>query len=206
MAPVAAPQGAQATTAVRCGPPSSTNPAAANAPGRHAGAHLDDRNLVGLAALALNLLGDDLGRANLKLVALAPHVLDQDAQVQRAAPRHAERLGALTRLHAQRQVALQLAEGVQEGCGWVRRWGACSAQPRGGIGCSCERRSSRQVHSPRGAHRSRRSLRLRLVTNLPSLPAKGEVLTLKVMDTVGSSTLMVGSATGLSLVQMVSPI
>lgn len=47
---------------------------------------------------------------------------------------------------------------------------------------------------------------LRDVTNLPSLPAKGDVLTLKVMDTVGSSTLMVGSALGVSLLQMVSPI
>jgi hypothetical protein len=47
---------------------------------------------------------------------------------------------------------------------------------------------------------------LRDVTNLPSLPANGEVLTLKVIDTVGSSTLMVGRALGASLLQMVSPI
>mmetsp|Transcript_11194 Transcript_11194/g.33574 ORF Transcript_11194/g.33574 Transcript_11194/m.33574 type:complete len:258 (+) Transcript_11194:754-1527(+) len=49
------------------------------------------------------------------------------------------------------------------------------------------------------------SLMLREVTNLPSLPAKGEVLTRKVMRTVGSSTVMVGRAAGYSGWQMVSP-
>ena len=57
-----------------------------------------------------------------------------------------------------------------------------------------------------GPHLSSRSFRLRDVTNLPSLPAKGEVLTLNIIDTDGSSTLMVGSAMGDSLVATVSPI
>ncbi len=44
---------------------------------------------------------------------------------------------------------------------------------------------------------SRRSLMLRLVTNLPSLPANGESLTWKVMLTVGWSTVSGGSASTL---------
>jgi hypothetical protein len=36
------------------------------------------------AYLAVDLLGDDLGRADLKLKALTPHVLNQDTQVQGA--------------------------------------------------------------------------------------------------------------------------
>mmetsp|Transcript_7122 Transcript_7122/g.12256 ORF Transcript_7122/g.12256 Transcript_7122/m.12256 type:complete len:276 (-) Transcript_7122:969-1796(-) len=58
----------------------------------------------------------------------------------------------------------------------------------------------------RSSSRSKRSLRLREVTNLPSFPAKGLVLTLKVMLTVGSSTSMVGKGLGNSRAQMVSPI
>jgi hypothetical protein len=46
---------------------------------------------------------------------------------------------------------------------------------------------------------------LRDVTNFPSRPAKGDVLTEKVMRTVGSSTEMVGSGSGLSRSQIVSP-
>jgi hypothetical protein len=38
------------------------------------------------------------------------------------------------------------------------------------------------------------------------VPPSHTLLTLKVIDTVGSSTLMVGSALGASLLQMVSPI
>ena len=49
-------------------------------------------------------------------------------------------------------------------------------------------------------------MRLRDVTNLPSRPAKGLVFTEKVMRTVGSSTEIVGSGSGLSRSQMVSPI
>ena len=46
--------------------------------------------------------------------------------------------------------------------------------------------------------RSRRSLMWRLVTNSPSVPAKGLVLGLKVTLTVGSSTGTTGSASGVS--------
>ena len=46
---------------------------------------------------------------------------------------------------------------------------------------------------------------LRLVTYLPSLPAKGPSLTLKTIDMVGSSTLMRGRASGCSGSAMVSP-
>ena len=44
------------------------------------------------------------------------------------------------------------------------------------------------------------------VTNLPSLPAKGETLEEKSMATVGSSMCMTGSAIGFSGSAMVSPI
>jgi hypothetical protein len=46
---------------------------------------------------------------------------------------------------------------------------------------------------------------LREVPQRPSRPAKGEVLTPKVMRTVGSSTRMMGSATGASGSARVSP-
>lgn len=42
--------------------------------------------------------------------------------------------------------------------------------------------------APRGGAAGRRAFRLRLVTYLPSRPAKGDVLTMNVMRTVGSST------------------
>jgi hypothetical protein len=42
----------------------------------------------------------------------------------------------------------------------------------------------------------RRSMRWRLVRNLPSLPASGDVLTPKVMRSTGSSTTRRGNATG----------
>ncbi len=43
------------------------------------------------------------------------------------------------------------------------------------------------------------------MTNLPSWPAKGESLTLKIMLRVGSSTSMRGRASGFSMSAMVSP-
>ena len=52
--------------------------------------------------------------------------------------------------------------------------------------------------------RSRRSRMLRLVMNFPSRPAKGDVLTWKVMEIVGSSTLSAGSASAASGSQIVS--
>ena len=58
-----------------------------------------------------------LGRADLKLIALAPHGLDEDAQVQRAAPADDKGVGSLSRLHTHRQVALQLpAQEAKVGC------------------------------------------------------------------------------------------
>ena len=45
----------------------------------------------------------------------------------------------------------------------------------------------------------RRSRIWRLVTNLPSLPASGEVFTWKFMTSVGSSTEIGGNASGLSI-------
>mmetsp|Transcript_3022 Transcript_3022/g.12341 ORF Transcript_3022/g.12341 Transcript_3022/m.12341 type:complete len:213 (-) Transcript_3022:982-1620(-) len=56
----------------------------------------------------------------------------------------------------------------------------------------------------RSSSRSSLSLMLREVTNLPSRPAKGEVLTLKVIRTVGSSTSIVGRGSAPSAM-MVSP-
>ena len=46
---------------------------------------------------------------------------------------------------------------------------------------------------------------LREVTYLPSLPAKGELLTMNIMDTVGSSILTNGSGSMQSGAQTVSP-
>jgi len=63
-----------------------------------------DSGARGLGAAAARL-----GRADRKLVALAAHVLHEDGDVQRAAPADDELVGRLARLHAQRQVALQLA-------------------------------------------------------------------------------------------------
>ncbi len=43
------------------------------------------------------------------------------------------------------------------------------------------------------------------MTNFPSLPANGEVLTLKIIEMVGSSTLMRGSGRGSAAESSVSP-
>ena len=53
--------------------------------------------------------------------------------------------------------------------------------------------------------RVKRSRIWRLVTNLPSVPANGDVFTIKSMVKVGSSTLNIGTPTGFSLSQMVTP-
>ena len=53
---------------------------------------------------------------------------------------------------------------------------------------------------------SRRAFIWRLVTSLPSVPARGEVLMEKSMDMVGSSTLMAGRGRGSSGSARVSPI
>ena len=58
----------------------------------------------------------------------------------------------------------------------------------------------------RSSSLSRRSLRWREVTNLPSRPKKGELLMVKSIDIVGSSIAMGGSGSGFSKSQIVSPI
>ena len=52
----------------------------------------------------------------------------------------------------------------------------------------------------------KRSRIWREVTNLPSVPANGEVFTIKSIVKVGSSTLNMGTPIGFSLSQMVTPI
>ena len=52
----------------------------------------------------------------------------------------------------------------------------------------------------------KRSRIWREVTNLPSVPAKGDVFTIKSIVSVGSSTLNIGKPLGLSLSEMVTPI
>ncbi len=53
---------------------------------------------------------------------------------------------------------------------------------------------------------ARRSRRLRDVTYLPSRPASGDVLTWKYIDSVGSSIMIGGSASGVSTAASVVPI
>ena len=55
---------------------------------------LDRGALVRLAGLAVDLLDEDGRLADGELVALAPHVLDQDAQVHHAAALDLDRLAA----------------------------------------------------------------------------------------------------------------
>ena len=66
----------------------------------------------GLEALAggLVLADDDLRPRDGHLEALAPHRLDQDRQVQFAAPGHDEGVRAVRLGHAQRDVVSQLVE------------------------------------------------------------------------------------------------
>src|SRR5690554_6148391 len=74
------------------------------------------------------------------------------------------------------------------------------------LNLSAESPSSTRRATLCSSSRSRRSLILRLVTYLPSLPAKGESLTWKVMLTVGSSTSRGGNASTWLGSQMVSEI
>eukprot|EP00958_Prasinococcus_capsulatus_P018922 scaffold2262_cov312-Prasinococcus_capsulatus_cf.AAC.7 len=71
--------------------------------------HLHLRLLVRLLLLALLAqLGDHARRAQHELEALAAHRLDEDGDVERAAPADDEGVGGLARLHAHGQVALEL--------------------------------------------------------------------------------------------------
>ena len=84
--------------------------------------HLDDDAAVRLGHLDVDflhrlerlagvrvLVQDHFGRADLELVALAAHRLDQDGQVQLAAAADQEGVGGVGRLDAQRDVALHSA-------------------------------------------------------------------------------------------------
>ena len=57
----------------------------------------------------MEVTAPDLGGPNGELVALPPHVLDEDGDVQGPAPADGEGVGRLARLHPERQVALQFA-------------------------------------------------------------------------------------------------
>ena len=117
-----------------------------------------------LERLAVFLVRDDLGLADLHLEALAPHRLDEDRELQLAAPRDLEGVG-VTRSASTRSATLLRTFSLQSRSrSWVE------------------------------------------VTNLPSLPANGDTLAEKSIDTVGSSMRISGSATGFSGSAMVSPI
>ena len=116
--------------------------------------------------------------------------------MERAAAADDERVGRLPRLHAQRQVALQLP--VQP----LLRSSFCSRQALLSLSVVSfyflsslkkgtdvfSRCQGTQCSEDRKRAAARDTLMLRLVTNLPSRPAKGLVLTRNVMRTVGSST------------------
>ena len=71
--------------------------------------HLDRDRLDGLAPLSVDLAEHDLRPADAELVPLAAHVLDQDAEVQDAAAEDLEDVFPVRLLHAERDVAEQLA-------------------------------------------------------------------------------------------------
>ena len=62
---------------------------------------------TGSCTLPLIVLREDLGLAHHQLVALAPHHLDQDGQLQFAAAHHLERVGTARLLHPDRDVGQQ---------------------------------------------------------------------------------------------------
>ena len=70
--------------------------------------HLDGEVLDRLAALAADGLVQHLGLADLQLEALAAHGLDEHREVQHTAAVDHEGIGRQARLHAQREVLLQL--------------------------------------------------------------------------------------------------
>ena len=73
------------------------------------------------------------------------------------------------------------------------------------LNASAESVSSTFKETSRSSSRYSLSRRWREVTNLPSLPAKGLLLTEKVISTVGSLILTKGTASTQSVAQTVSP-
>ena len=117
--------GASNVTIVRPGSPGrrSSDPALAGGEGLGDGAdvlvgHVAHAPLERLVAVAVDLLGDDLGPADLQLVALAPHRLDQHGQLQLAPAGHLDDVGRVGVLEADRDVAEDLARrGARAGGG-----------------------------------------------------------------------------------------
>ena len=71
--------------------------------------HVDDQFLERFLDAATSLAGDDLGPADLELVALAPHHLDQNRKLQLATADHLQLVSRIGVLDANRDIADQLA-------------------------------------------------------------------------------------------------
>ncbi len=71
--------------------------------------HVADAALLGLEALAVDLFGDHLGPADLQLVALAAHRLDEHGELQLAAAGDLDDVGRIGAEQLDRDVAEQLA-------------------------------------------------------------------------------------------------
>ena len=71
--------------------------------------HVDDDELHRLAELAVDRLGHDLGVAELQLVALAAHRLDEDRELELAPAEHLEGVRRLRIVDADGEVLLRLA-------------------------------------------------------------------------------------------------
>ena len=72
--------------------------------------HFDGQLFIGLQRLAVHLAHDDLGLGDLQLIAFPPHRLDEDRQMQFAAPGDQELVGGVGLLHAQGDVGFQFLE------------------------------------------------------------------------------------------------
>ena len=86
------------------------------------------------------------------------------------------------------------------------RMDSCSSPRPMTFTCSGESVFSTRRETLPSSSRSSRSRRLRDVTYWPSRPARGDVLTPKIIDTVGSSIAIGGIATRFSMSATVSPI
>ncbi len=73
----------------------------------HRFGQVDHEFLNRLTFDAIDFLDDDLGIADLQFVAFAAHGFDQDRKVQHASAKHAEGIGRVGSLHAERQVLFQ---------------------------------------------------------------------------------------------------